>query len=448
MTTITRARDFFAPKLRHVAQFTTRQGIAVAGNLVYGLLCVRILPVADYAKFAVLFAYMGSLTVLLDVGISSTLGPLVGEQINNLPLVANYVASLRRLALWVYLGVSPLAAICFVLLVQKQHWGAAVVAQMLLVLLVTAWFARVSSSYGAVLILRRDRAYYYRVQIIGSLGSLGLLLVFWLLHSVNIYVGILLNVAQVISMAFGYFRRSQHLLGVKGEPSAQQERAILHLAMPNVPSSIFYATQGQLMLILITIFGHSASSVANIGALFRLNQILMFFSQMNPILVHPFFARMQEARVRRNYVLVVSIVGILVMVYAGLAFLYPWSFLWILGPKYNSLSFEVSLVILSSAIQYVAGLLWMINSARRFTYWWNNLSQIILTLLLEGIVVWKVDLSTVRNVLYLNIAGATLTLLINLGVGIYGFIVGPQKLESPIGPDDLGMASPEEHAAG
>ena len=83
----------------------------MAGNLLYGLLVVRLLPIPDYARFAVLFGFMGSLTVLLDIGISGTLAPLVGEQITNLQLIADFTASIRKIALRMYLVVAPLATI-------------------------------------------------------------------------------------------------------------------------------------------------------------------------------------------------------------------------------------------------------------------------------------------------------------------------------------------------
>jgi hypothetical protein len=429
MTALARANRFLAPKLRQIAHFATKQGIAVGGNLVYGLLCVRMLPVPDYAKFAVLFGYMGSITVLLDVGIAGTLSPLVGEQITNLPLIANYVASIRQLILRLYIIVAPLAVIGFVLLVGKQHWGTPVVAQMLITLLATAWFARVSSSYGSVLILRRDRNRYYLAQIIGSLGSLTLLLIFWLLHSVNLYVAILLNVAQVAFIATSYFMRARQLLGVQGRSNAQQRNAIVRLALPNVPSSVFYATQGQVMLMLITVFGHNASSVAGVGALARLGQILVFVSQMNPILVEPFFAKLQRARLLRTYLIAVAIVAFCATAYTGLAFLFPEVFLWVLGPKYSQLRLEVSLVVLSSAVQYLAGFMWVIHTSRRFVYWWSNMTHIVLTLMLQSFIIWRFDLSTVRNVLYFNIASATVTLLVTISVAVYGFWRGPQKMD-------------------
>jgi hypothetical protein len=431
MTELEKAKAFLIPKVSQILQFLTKQGIAMAGNLAYGLLCVRLLPVTEFAKFAVLFGYMGSLTVLLDIGFSGTLAPLVGEQITNLQLIANYVASLRKLALKLYLVVAPLAVLAFVLLVHKRHWGPSVVAQMAVVLLVTAWFARVCGAYGAVLILRRDRARYYRTQIIGSLGSLTLLLIFWALHRMNIYVAILLNMAQILYVGITFYRRAQQLLGVKGESSPQREKAIVRLATPNIPNTIFYAIQGQVMLMLITVFGHSAASVANIGALNRLGQILAFFAQMNPILVEPFFARLPGAQLKRAYLLALIVVVGCCSAFVALAFFFPEIFLWILGPNYRELRVEVGLVILASAMQFIGGFLWVVHTARRFVYWWNNFAIIALTLLVQVIFIWKFDLSTVRNVLILNIASGSASVVVSIACGIYGFMRGPQKLDAP-----------------
>jgi hypothetical protein len=50
----------------------------MAGNLLYGLLCVRLLPSAEYAKFVVVFAVQGTIIALMDVNFTGTLVPLVG----------------------------------------------------------------------------------------------------------------------------------------------------------------------------------------------------------------------------------------------------------------------------------------------------------------------------------------------------------------------------------
>lgn len=77
----------------------------MSANMLYGLLRVLMLSVPECAEFAVLFGYMGTLTVLVDVSVSNTLTPLVGEQIDNLQLIANYVAAIWRIPLHLYLVV-------------------------------------------------------------------------------------------------------------------------------------------------------------------------------------------------------------------------------------------------------------------------------------------------------------------------------------------------------
>jgi O-antigen/teichoic acid export membrane protein len=152
---------FLLPKLHRVLEFLTTQGVALAARLLYGFLCVRLLPITEYAKFAVVFGFLGTLAVLMDIAFSTTLLPLVGERTDDRQLIADYVASIRQLAHRVYRVMAPIAVVCYPLLVSRQHWSWPTVAAMVAILLAAAWIDRVSGTYGAVLIVRRDRRYWY-----------------------------------------------------------------------------------------------------------------------------------------------------------------------------------------------------------------------------------------------------------------------------------------------
>jgi O-antigen/teichoic acid export membrane protein len=421
-------KAFLIPKLHRVREFLMAQGVTMAGNLLFGLLCVRLLPKLEYAKFAVLFGFLGSLVVLLDIGISNTLAPLVGENIHDLQLIADYVASLRQVAHRLYAVMAPATMLIFPLIVWKQQWSWQVVSAMVAIILVAAWFARVSSAYGAVLLLRRDRKRWYTGQMISSLGNLAILGIFWAAHWLNIYTAILINVGGIVFISQFYFFRARRLLGVEGHPSKEKRRAIVHLAMPNSPSTIFYALQGQVSLLLITMFGHAAA-VASIGALTRLSQIFTIFGQMNGVLVEPYFARLPRARLRANYLGGLAVVGCLCAALIALARFFPEIYLWVLGPKYANLRFEVMLIMIGGSIRYTSGVMWVIHSSRRFVYWWNNWLIVILTLLVQAVFLWKSDLSTVRNVLIFNIASALASLVACIVCGFYGFLKGPRKVE-------------------
>jgi O-antigen/teichoic acid export membrane protein len=420
-------KSFLVPKLKRVSEFLSVQGITMAGNLLYGLLCVRWLPIAGYAKFVVVFGLLGSVGLLLNAGISNTLAPLVGEQVDDKQLIADYVASLRTVALWLFALVAPAMIVVFPFLVRRQQWGWQVVIAMEAMILVAAWFARIGSAYGAVLLLRRDRKPWYRAQMISSLGTLALLLGFQACGRLNEWVAILLNIAGIVYVGASYYLRSRKLLGVTGHSSPEKRKAIIHLAMPNAPSTIYYALQAQISLMLITYFGHAAG-VAGVGALTRLTQIFTVFGQMNPVLIEPYFAKLSRARLKRQYIGTIVAVSGFCLCLILLAHTFPELFLWVLGPKYATLRFEVFLVITSGSISYVNGVMWVIHSARRFVYWWNNLLTVAVTISVQALYLWKFDLSTVRAVLYFNMSTATTFFFICIFCGIYGFTRGPRQL--------------------
>ncbi len=418
---------FLGPKIQRVAEFLLWQGATMAGNLLYGFLCVRLLPIPEYAKFVVVFAIQGSLVVLMDVGITGSLVPLVGDRVDDLQLIADYVASLRKLAHWLFAIIAPIAIIVFPILVRNRHWSWQTVAFMVVILLVSVWFARIGGAYGAVLILRRDRKRWYQAQMVSSFGTLALLLVFLACHWLNAYTAILINVSGIVYVGIALYFRCQKLLGAKGVPSRQKRTAIIHFALPSIPSVILYSLQGPLSVFLITIFGRT-SGVASVGALTRLGQIFTLFYQMNPMLIEPYFARLPKARLKRHYLGAIAAVGGFGLLLVEFAHSFPGAFLWILGPKYAGLRSEVVLVIISGALGLLGGVMVSFNGARRFVYYWDNMARNILTPIVQIIFIWKMDLSSVRNVLLFGIVSGLPSLLIHTIVSVYGFAHGPRRI--------------------
>jgi len=420
--------SFTAPKLRPLVRFLTSQGITLAGNLLYGLLCVRWLPTADYAQFVVLFGIQGSLAVLMDIGASGSIVPLVGQDIHNRQLIADYIASLRQLAhrLYIIMGVGLI--LTFPLLVRHRNWGWRTVLAMIGILLVSSWFVRVSAAYGAVLILLRDRPKWYMGQMISSLGTLAVLLIFTAVHWLNAFSAILINVSGIVFMGLFYYHRSRQLLATEGIPTPAKRSAIVRLTLPNVPSAIFYALQGQITLMLITYFGRT-SGVASIGALGRLGQIFVLFGQMNPLLVEPYFARLRPEKFKSSYFSAITIVALICIGVTAFSATFPELFLWVLGPQYKNLTQEVIYVVAASSLGYFGGVLWVIHSSRKYIYWWNNIATIVVTVSIQLAFILKADLSSVKTLLLLNLVTASGGFLITMLAGVYGFIKGPRLVE-------------------
>jgi len=420
-------RAFLVPKGKSVAEFLAWQGTTMAGNLLYGLLCVRLLPIPEFAKFVVVFAIQGSLVVLMDVGISGSLIPLIGERIDDRQLIADYVASLRQVAHWLFAIVAPITAVAYPLLVRNRHWNWPTVTAMVVILLVSVWFARVGAAYGAVLIVLRDRRRWYQAQMVSSFGTLALLGIFFAFHWLNAFSAILINVSGVIYVGLACFLRSRQLLGVAGVPSKEKRTAIIQFTLPSIPSVMFFALQGPLSVLLITIFGRTAG-VASVGALTRLGQIFTLLVQMNPLLIEPYFATLPRQRLKSHYLAAVAAASCFGLGMVGLARVCPGLFLWVLGPKYANLGYEVLLVMITGAIGLVSGVMATINGSRRFVYYWDNIARNTLTLLVQIIFIWKADLSSVRSVLWFGIASGLPSLVIHTLVVFYGFARGPRKI--------------------
>jgi hypothetical protein len=306
---------------------------------------------------------------------------------------------------------------------------------MVVIVLVSAWFARVGSAYGAVLLLRRDRQHWYRAQMATSFGALALLAVFVLFHWLGAFQAILINVGRVIAIALIYCLRAQKLLGVRGVPSKGKRAAIVHLCLPTVPSVIYYALGGQISVFLITYFGRT-SAVASVGALSRLGQIFGLLTPINGILVEPYFARLPRVHLKSHYLMALAAAGACGAGLVALARVFPGIFLWVLGPKYAGLQTEVVLIMVSGAIALVTGLVATINGSRRFIFYSFVLADIILTLILQAIYIWKVDLSTVKAVLWFNIFTMFPTLATGAITAFYGFARGGRRIaESHYAPE-------------
>lgn len=418
-----------ASKARSLLGYFTAQGITIAANLVYGLLCVRLLPSSEYAKFVVLFGVQGTLLVLMDVNFSGTLIPLIGDRTDNRTLIADYVASLRQLSYWAFGLVGLGTIVCYPLLVKHRHWNLPVVGSMVIILLISTWFVRIGSAYGTVLILLRKRPIWYRAQMVSSVGTLLALGIFWKLHLLGPFTAIVINVSGLVYVGIFYYLHARKLLGVEGTPAPQLKRAIVDLALPNVPQAIFYALQGQISLFLITFFGHT-QGVSSVGALARLGQIFIIFKQGNMLFVEPYFAKLPKERMRTSYTVTLLISAAIALAVMQVSFSFPQVLLWLLGPQYSTLRVEVQLAVGAGAISFFSSVMWSIHSARKFVYWWNVGLSIGLTIVVQILFILKADMSTVRGVLFLTLATNIVSLFINILSGAYGFIKGPRETET------------------
>ena len=300
---------------------------------------------------------------------------------------------------------------------------------MVAILLVACWFIRISASYGAVLILLRDRPSWYRGQMISSLGTLALLGSLWLCGWLNGLTAILLNVAGIIFAGIFYFLRGRRLLGAPGLGSAEKRRAIVRLALPNVPQAIFYALQGQISLPDSHLRPHYRRCQRRSS--FKVRADVRYLHADESAVGRALFLTTAPRAGCEKLLCGIAGGGPGGLSLSLIAWRFSQLFLWVLGPQYQGLHTEVLLVITASAVACVSDLLWTIHAARRFVYWANNLVNILGILAIQILFISKADLSSIRAVLWLSLASNIVTFSVNAGTGIYGFLRGPRAVEEP-----------------
>ena len=109
--------------LNIVSSFLFGQGALQGVNVAIGLFLVRALSLRHYAQFGLAFGFQATASMLMDLGYASTIIPLVGERFNDRALVGSYLRAAKHLrdkAFWI---LGPFAAITFLAMMNRHHWG-------------------------------------------------------------------------------------------------------------------------------------------------------------------------------------------------------------------------------------------------------------------------------------------------------------------------------------
>jgi hypothetical protein len=391
--------------------------------MIYGLMCIRILSVSEYTKYVVVFTVQATVTVLMDSGITGTIIPLVGEKSDDTQLIADYVASLRGLAHILYFIVGIVLFVAFPHVAKARGWDFITEVQIIAVLLGLTWFSRVTSAYGSVLIIRKDRNYWYRTQIYSSVFMLIMLLLAYAAGIMTAICAMMINLCGVMYIAWRYYLRSKELLQVKGKKDWRKQKSILQLASPSIPGVMFYSFQGQIGTYTLTFIGRP-ESVASIGALGKVCQMFNFLTPMNPVLVEPYFAKIRKDKLKANAAVALSVVTLSAILLLLTIKIVPHVFLWVLGPRYHNLTYEIFLAVVPGVMSLVGGMVASINAARRFNYYSFNIANIVFSVAVQAICMMKMNLGNLQAVLMFNIlTGCPGFFLVVMNL-LYGFKKG------------------------
>ena len=141
----------------------------------------------------------------------------------------------------------------------------------------------------------------------------------------------------------------------------------------------------------------------------------------NVIVIEPFIARLPRSRLLRSFLGLMLLAGLCCLPLIFLAFHHPRLFLWILGAKYANLRPQMGWLILGACINFLAGLLWIMNRARKWLFWSGTGLEIALLLLVQVAFVAHFGVRDVHQAVMFTFASSFCPAVAHAYVTLVGF---------------------------
>ncbi len=419
---------------KRLSAFVGAQSAVQLLNAATGLLLLRFLSRPEFAIYAVALGILSMVGTLTDLGFGSTLSGLVGTRYRDKQLFGSYIkaASFIRQVLMVIVSVIAIGCIIAFRHIKVAGHSSAEITIVAVLVLVTVQFQAWASYYDVPLLLNSRLVSFYAPQIGAAVLRMAAALILFFTHFISSTTMIAANTICIVMMGLSYRYLSRRWIEVPRTMNKEHAREMIRYLMPLIPGTVFQALQGQVALLLITLFGH-VGQIAEVAAAGRIGQIFLLLNSSNAVLVTPMFARTPHHLFRRRYLYTMSTVGAVALIMVLSAKALPGAYLLLLGAKYSNLTRQVQLVVYAAAIAYFAGAMWAIAVARKWIFWWSGSLQMILLTLVQLVCVVTLPMGTSSGVLEMNI----FTALGALAVQILHVLQGMAKHRKSEAPEAI-----------
>lgn len=389
------------------------QSSAQALNLATALLLLRILPVSEYALYILANVLVTVGSVGSDLGLSSAVTTFGSRLVDNRHALSRLYASALRLRRWLFVLTSTALLLGTPFILGRHGWPLLTLCGCLVLVLTNNWVQQTNGLRTAVFNVHHDSAGLAHASIGAGLTRLVLTAVVCR-YAPYANVALLINVLGIVFSNSVLRNRGRRYLDDSQAEDRQYTAMLRTFAYPLVARTIYFIFQGSISLLLIGFFG-VARSIAEVGALSRLSQVMTVLVMFNSFLFHPAFSRAPTKAVfLRRLGMALCGMGLLLAAIQTSAFLLPDWWLLLLGGKYSSLRAEVPLAVAGAVAEYLGEFLFIVLLSRAFTrgqFWY-----IAITVLVEIAFVSLVGADTTHRVIWLNLANRIAIVLVQLAL--------------------------------
>ena len=414
-------------QIRLISSFLVGQGVVQFIQLLTGFLLIRWLTVEQYAQYSVAFAFQSTAQILVELGFSGSVIALVGSRIYNREVLGGYIKAGKFFRNRLFTVVAAICLIGFPLITAHHKWPYYITFLLLVAIISNLYLSGNSAFYSTPLIIHAKLKEFYRIQLKSGLSRLAFLGIFSLLSILNAWVAAMATSALIWYNGKNYKLRSQQYITEPSSSSSATKKEMLQYVKPVMPGIIYSAFSAQIALFLISIFGNT-QNIAEVGALGRIGQIFFILNAASATLVVPYLARQPGEGLEKKYISIISGAFVIATLLSIIAFAFPEPFLWIMGSKYNHLGREVGLLVLNSAIIFLNVVMWDMNCSRKWLWYWIPIVSISSNIIVQLLLIFKMDLNTTYNVLIYSL----ILSVFNLSNKVLVAFIGLKKTKNEI----------------
>lgn len=401
-----------------ISKFISVQLIVQALSLASGILLIHTLDQTQYAYFTIANTMQSTINLLADTGIGisiSAIGGKVWQDRYRFGQLINTAMQLRY-----SLAVISMTVVTPILLWMLIQNGASAVLAVLITasVLLGVNFQLATGVMSVVPQLHSQIKRLQNLDLFVSSFRLALLGVAYLTY-LNAVVAV--TVTSIIAGLQRFILRRWVIEKIDiTAPVSQEDHKFILATIKNVmPNSIFFCFQGQLNILLISIFGNT-QNIAEVGALGRLGVIFFLMNSIMRTIVLPSFSRCQKPNILlRRYFQILLFFLILGIFLIGMSGIFTNEFIWILGSRYSKLRSEVVLMMISTITTSIVEVMSSMNYTKAWVeYAWLEIPTRIF---LQIFLLLTLDISTVRGVILFSLFSNISPFLVNTMLTYRGF---------------------------
>ena len=344
---------------RRLGAFLAGQGAVQAVNLVAGVALLWVLPPSEYALYILAAALIGAGNLGTDLGTGQAVITYGTRERTHPAALATLFAASQVMRARLFMIAVPVLAALGVLMMASQSWPLSHWLPCLAAVFLSVAAQRRIPYFNALMNIHQDASGLFSTALLPAIGRLLLtLLACWMFPFA--WLALAINILALMAQDRLCARYLRDTLAAAPAEVPRVLGEIKRFIKPLVPGVAYVLLQGQLTYLLLSLMRFT-DSIAEVGALGRLGQILSLLAMLNPFFIQPTFAALRDKRVaaKRAAGLMAAMITFAALLVAS-AVIFPEAWLFILGPNYSHLRELMGIAVAGPLIGLIGGTLYTI----------------------------------------------------------------------------------------